>query len=95
MNKPIRYKSFNLDENSAVFQIARTAIEKSNEKFVPINYLAGSDANIFNQKNITVINLGLGYANNHSCDEFITISDLLKDVEIGARIVQNAANLTE
>jgi tripeptide aminopeptidase len=92
INWPVRYKSFKLDETSAALQIAKSAIKKANVKFMPITYLGGSDANIFNQKNISTVNIGLGYTNNHSCDEYITLANLVKDVEIGTRIVQNAAD---
>jgi len=91
LNKNLRYNSFKLDENSTVFKIVKSAVEDSNKKFMPISYLAGSDANIFNQKNIAAVNIGLGYVNNHSSNEYVLISDLLKDVEIGAKIVQFAA----
>lgn len=89
----LRYGSFLLDEHASVYRIAKTAIEGANKKFVPVHYLAGSDANIFNQKNIATINIGLGYVNNHSANEYILVSDLVKDVEIGAKIVQIAGKM--
>jgi len=89
----LRYHAFKLAETSAVFRIAKAAIEGGKRAFAPVDYLAGSDANIFNQKNIVTLNMGLGYVNNHSPDEYIEVSDLIKDVEIGLRIVEQAAAL--
>ena len=92
-NHKLRYSSFRLSQNSSVLRIARAAIENSNSKFVPIQYFAGSDANIFNEKKIAAVNLGLGYVNNHSPDEYYDLSDLSKSVEIGARMVEIAAGM--
>ena len=88
----VRYEAFMLSENSTAFKIAKAATEGADEEFLPIRYLAGSDANNFNQGNVAAVNIGLGYVNNHSSDEFIEVSDLIKDGEIAARIVQLAAD---
>ena len=85
------YHSFNLDVEHRAVRLAREAVELAHKKFEPIRYRAGSDANIFNENHIKSINMGLGYANNHSQNEFITISDLQKGVEIGKNIVRIAA----
>lgn len=93
LNYSLRYHSFKLTEEALVFKIAKAAIDRANQKFIQIRYLGGSDANIFNHKNITTVNIGLGYVNNHSSDEYIVVSDLVKDVEIGTRIVQIATTM--
>ena len=92
MSHSVRYNSFKLSEDSTAFKIAKAATEEAEKEFLPIRYLAGSDANNFNQGNVEAVNIGLGYVNNHSADEFIEVSDLIKDVEIGTRIVQLAAD---
>jgi len=38
----------------------------------------GSDANIFNGKGLTCVNLGAGFINPHSTEEYIQIDDLVK-----------------
>lgn len=87
----VSYRSFKLDDSSSVFKIAKAAIQEVNEQFVPIRFLGGSDANIFNHKNLKAVNIGLGYVNNHSPGEYIEVSNLVRDVEIGSKIVEIAA----
>ncbi|GAA5188334.1 M20/M25/M40 family metallo-hydrolase [Ferrimonas gelatinilytica] len=41
----------------------------------------GSDANIFNSKGLKTVNLSTGMAKVHTCDEFITVSDLTQITE--------------
>ena len=92
VNETVSYRSYKISETSPVFKIARAAVKQANRKFVPLRCWAGSDANVFNYKCISAVNIGLGYKNNHSSNEYVLVSDLIKDVEIGACIVQNAVH---
>lgn len=87
------YSPFQLSDDSLAVKIAREAIDQSGIPFQAIRYRAGSDANIFNEHQIACVNMGLGYANNHSSDEFITINDLNSAVQIGRNIVARAAEI--
>lgn len=87
----VRYDSFKLAKDSFVYGITEKAVRSAEVPFLPIRYLAGSDANNFNKNHISCINIGLGYKNNHSSDEYIEVRDLLKSVEIGARLVHTSA----
>lgn len=89
----LRYDAYALSEESLVYKIAQEAIENARLPFVPIRYLAGSDASNFNRNHVSSINMGLGYKNNHSSQESIAVSDLTKNVEIGARLVHTSAAL--
>lgn len=87
------YHAFSLPASSSAVRICERAITASAVPFEAISYRAGSDANIFNQNGIAAVNLGLGYVNNHSSDEYILVDDLLKGVQIGINLVQEAASL--
>ena len=47
----------------------------------------GSDANIFNDKGIEVVNLGVGYQDMHSTGEHIAVADLVKIAEVLERVL--------
>lgn len=85
------YRAFQLNDHSPLLALARSAIKEAGLPFKAIRYRAGSDANIFNQNHIEAVNLGLGYSNNHSPDEYIKIEDLLNGVVVGKNIVRQAA----
>ncbi len=87
------YAPFHLADNSQIVKITEHAISQAGIPFQPIRYRAGSDANIFNEHRIACVNIGLGYANNHSSDEFITIDDLISGVQIGKNIIARAADV--
>ena len=89
----VRYRSFSLAPGSKIVQLVRAAYADAGVEFVPVRYLAGSDANNFNHHGIEAVNIGLGYKENHTPREFIRVADLVKDVELGIRMVEKAAQL--
>jgi tripeptide aminopeptidase len=55
---------------------------------MPIRYMGGSDANVWNAKGIPAVNLGIGAQKPHSHEEFVLIEDLIKSAEIAFALVQ-------
>jgi tripeptide aminopeptidase len=53
----------------------------------PIHYSGGSDANVFNQKGLSTINIGIGAQHPHSTDEFILIEDLVTSYQIVTTLI--------
>ena len=47
----------------------------------------GSDANIFNDRGIEAVNLGVGYRDMHSTDESMSVADLVKVTEIVVQLL--------
>jgi tripeptide aminopeptidase len=92
LNHILDYNSFILDESSKPLKIMQKAAKQAGISYEAIRYLAGSDANIFNENGMPSINIGLGYVNNHSSDEYIEIEDLLNAIELGIKITQIAAS---
>ncbi len=88
-----RYPSFSLKDENRLLLLLETAYAHANVEFDPIHYMAGSDANIFNSHGINTVNIGLGYVNNHSRDEYIAVTDLVKGAEIAAGLVKVASTL--
>ncbi len=53
-------------------------------------YHGGSDANVFNARGRTAINLGIGARNPHGNDEHIAIGDLVKMTQLALALVEAA-----
>jgi tripeptide aminopeptidase len=87
----LKYSDFNLAPESVAYQLSRAAITGLEVPFEPIRTFGGSDANNYNKHNIATVNLGMGYVNNHSHKEYISVDDLVLSAEIGVRIVELAA----
>ncbi len=87
----LKYSDFNLAPESVAYQLSCAAITGLEVPFEPIRTFGGSDANNYNKHNIATVNLGMGYVNNHSHKEYISVDDLVLSAEIGVRIVELAA----
>ncbi|NLD16416.1 MAG: M20/M25/M40 family metallo-hydrolase [Tissierellia bacterium] len=70
------YKAFRVTEDSIPAQAVKAACERAGLEFVPGKSGGGSDANNFNQNGIPSVNIGVGYKNAHTTEEFIPISAL-------------------
>ncbi|HNW58296.1 MAG TPA: M20/M25/M40 family metallo-hydrolase [bacterium] len=54
----------------------------------PLVYYGGSDANVFNQHGIQIINTGIGAQNPHSRDEHIRPADLMTGFQILTHLIE-------
>ncbi len=54
----------------------------------PMVYYGGSDANVFNQHGVQIINTGIGAYNPHANEEHIHISDLMKSYELVMHLIE-------
>ncbi len=54
----------------------------------PLVYYGGSDANVFNQHGIQIINTGIGAQNPHSRDEHIRPADLMTGFELLKHLIE-------
>jgi tripeptide aminopeptidase len=87
-----KYRAFALDEESAPIKIVKNAIEKTDLSPKLLKYSGGSDANVFNANGLPSVNLGMGFKNCHSVNEFILVDDLTKSCEIAFNIIGSAYN---
>ncbi|MCP4726481.1 MAG: M20/M25/M40 family metallo-hydrolase [bacterium] len=87
------YSGFLLDEDNAIIDWVRNAMRLADVKPELTQVLGGSDANNFNEQGIPSLNLGIGYAKNHSPDEYMPIEDLVKMANICLEIIKYSANI--
>jgi tripeptide aminopeptidase len=83
-----KYGGYQFKGDEPVVQVARKGISEAGFEPVPIKYPGGSDANVFNNKGVPTINLGVGFKNAHSFQEYIEIKNLVSAANIGLNIVK-------
>ncbi len=82
------YNSFHLDKKSLPLRIASKALKLLGVKPIYFSTGGGSDTNIFNQKNIPCLSLGVGASNVHTTAETTTISSLEKLTALILKIIE-------
>ena len=83
------YDAFLIDENDPAVTLAKEAAEKLEIEFTSAVGGGGSDANIFNSKNIKMLIAGSGMNKVHTKEEYIPIEDL----ENGAKWIMEIIKL--
>ncbi len=81
------YDPLNVPEGS---EIVRLALEAARRLGYPLSTQAtggGCDANVFNKKGLLVANLGTGMHDIHTCNEWLSISQMLRAAQIVLGIV--------
>ena len=76
------YDGYYISEESEFFQLVKRSILNGGFEFEAHSLGGGSDANVYNQKSVETINLGIGMSNIHSCEEYVEIEDLISVSEI-------------
>ena len=71
-----RYPGYKLDEKEPVLSAFRAVCEKLQLPYAGRPSGGGSDANIFQNKGIPIITLGIGYEGAHTLQESIAIQEL-------------------
>lgn len=71
------YPAYNFEEDSSIVRYAIKAVHKIGLKPIIASSGGGSDANVFNGKGVPCINLGSGFFNPHSKEEYIAIESLV------------------
>ncbi len=84
------YPEFKLDQSHPAVLLAKRAAE--NMGLVPrlVKTGGGSDANIFNSRGITCVNLGIAMQKVHTTDEFIKVEDLVTNARYLLEIIRVA-----
>src|SRR5438034_4344733 len=84
------YKGYRFKTDDQVVRIAHAALERSG--YTPSYGLSGgaADANIFNERGLTCLNLANGMQDIHTPDERITVDDLEGMVEVTLALVDVA-----
>ena len=84
------YKGYRFKPDDAVVRIAHAALERSG--YTPNYGLSGgaADANVFNERGLTCLNLANGMQDIHTADERITVDDLEGMVEVTLALLDAA-----
>ncbi|MBE3587982.1 MAG: M20/M25/M40 family metallo-hydrolase [Thermoanaerobacteraceae bacterium] len=84
------YHEFKLSPDHPAVRFAVRAAENLGLAPRLIRTGGGSDANIFNHRGITCVNLGIGMSKVHTCDEFIRVADLVTSARYLLEIIRVA-----
>lgn len=76
LRKEDLYKGYSINENDPIIERLKPIFEKLNFKLTLRSTKGGSDANIFNERGIKALNIGIGVENPHSVEERIKIDNL-------------------
>ena len=79
-----------LPQDPAVRRLEK-ALRKLGYTPEPLVYYGGSDANVFNNKHMTAVNIGIGASNPHSHQECIHIKDLVDGAKLILDLVRKDA----
>jgi tripeptide aminopeptidase len=84
------YRAFSIKEDASVIKIALEAAARAGLATRVESTGGGSDANMFNEKGISTVVLGIGMQNVHTTGEFITIDNLVKGSSYIVEIIKTA-----
>jgi tripeptide aminopeptidase len=84
------YRGYRFKQDDEVVQLAARALERCG--FVPSYGLSGggADANVFNERGLSCVNLANGMTDIHTPDERITVEDLDAMVDVTLALVDSA-----
>jgi tripeptide aminopeptidase len=84
----LEFKKYHIKSNSNILKIFKQACKNINVKPKLISSFGGSDANIFNNSNMDVLNIAVGYKKPHTKKESIGLSSLQESTELIYEIVK-------
>jgi tripeptide aminopeptidase len=74
------YDGYDVPDDARAFVWLRRAAPAHGLEVVKVRSIGGSDTNVFNQKGLPTVNVGLGMHEIHSVDEWIDVRDLARVV---------------
>ncbi len=82
MKAEYAYRAFKLSESDELVRMVSQAAKSLGMNVALGATGGGSDTNIFNERGIKTVNLGIGYDDPHSSNESIAIADLVQSAEL-------------
>jgi len=82
------YDGFKIEEGSEILKILEDACKNIDIEYKPVKSGGGSDTNIYNEKGIPSINIGIGMSKVHTTDEFIKIEDMIGCTKLLLSIIE-------
>ena len=83
------YNGFKIKEDSEILEILKKACKNIDIEYKPMKCGGGSDTNIYNEKGISSVNLGIGMSKVHTKEEFIKIDDMIECTKLLLSIIDN------
>jgi len=84
------YSEINLDPNADVVRLAEKAVRSIGMVPELVATGGGSDASVITNNGIPCVNLAIGMTGVHTCNEHISINNLIKDVELILAIISKS-----
>lgn len=84
------FPSMHVPENAEICQLARSATSALGRKMHDRMGGGGSDANIFNGRNIEMVIIGTGMQNVHSTNESVSVEDMAQVAEFIVEVIRQA-----
>ena len=72
------YDGYDLGEDATPFAWLRSAAPAHGIALTKVRSIGGSDTNVFNQRGVPTVNVGIGMHDIHSVDEWIDVRDLAR-----------------
>jgi len=84
------YPGYRFGPEEPLFQLACQAIERAGLSAQAVDTGGGADANVFNARGLTCINLANGMTDVHTPDERIAVADLERMVGVTLELIELA-----
>jgi tripeptide aminopeptidase len=85
-----KYRGYRLGTEDPAFQLAAEGLRRAGLEPRPVVGGGGADANVFNERGRSCVNLANGMARIHSSEEHIAVADLERMVEVTLALVDAA-----
>jgi tripeptide aminopeptidase len=87
------YEGYRFHADEPAFALARRALERAGFQSRPVEVGGGSDANVFNARGLSCVNIANGMADVHTPEEHIAVTDLEAIVRVSVALVELARTL--
>ncbi len=87
IKKDEAYRGFKLTEKDEVVRVAMEAVRRLSLESRLSPRGGGSDANIFNMRGLPAVNLGAGYADDHTSRETIPVEQLVRAARLALAVI--------
>jgi tripeptide aminopeptidase len=82
------FRPYKITQDHEIYKIIFNVISKTGLEPAPVLSFGGSDANSFNERGISSVDIGIGAQNPHANDEFILIDDLKNSAAIALELMK-------
>lgn len=81
------FSSFRLDPQTPALQTLQAAARRMGLQTRPVVGGGGSDANVWNERGVVAVNLGIGVSGEHTPEERVSVEQLVRAAELVAALI--------